>query len=144
MSLSNSAPTELTSALKQLKVFSCLEQHPLNSEAEKEQLRQAILLVVRLADYHNLGICADNGKQSLEALAVYLCAFGYPVPPSPQELDSIEAPIYVKFNLKKQSLYWDSYSGEYRGVLISCQSSEYDELNGTFGHFPLDLFTAAV
>ncbi len=37
------------------------------------------------------------------------------------------------------SYYLDQYTGEYRGVLVSCQSED-DLIAGTYGHFPLDLF----
>ncbi|NES92001.1 DUF1824 family protein, partial [Okeania sp. SIO2B9] len=41
----------------------------------------------------------------------------------------------------KESYHLESYIGEYRGVLVSCQSAEDTGINGTYGHLPLDLFT---
>ena len=38
------------------------------------------------------------------------------------------------------SYYLDDYIGKYRGVLVSCQSED-DKIVGTYGHFPLDLFS---
>jgi len=48
--------------------------------------------------------------------------------------------VYIKYNTQRQASYLDSYTGTYRGVLVSCQS-ENDQLVGTYGHFPLDLFS---
>ncbi|MGL5508894.1 MAG: DUF1824 family protein [Microcoleaceae cyanobacterium] len=48
--------------------------------------------------------------------------------------------MYIKFNGMKQTYHLDSYQGEYRGVLVSCQSSDPQMVNGTYGHLPLDLF----
>ena len=39
-----------------LKKYSCTEIKPVESEAEKQRLRQAILLVCSLCEYENLGI----------------------------------------------------------------------------------------
>jgi hypothetical protein len=41
--------------------------------------------------------------------------------------------------IQKDSFYIDAYTGSYRGVLVACQSDN-EELQGTYGHFPLDLF----
>jgi hypothetical protein len=55
------------------------------------------------------------------------------------EKTTVEGAVYIKFNTQKKTYYLDSYTGSYRGVLVSCQS-ENDTLVGTYGHFPLDLF----
>jgi hypothetical protein len=55
------------------------------------------------------------------------------------EKTAVDGAIYLKFNTQKKTYYLDSYTGSYRGVLVSCQS-ENDTLVGTYGHFPLDLF----
>ncbi|MGK7905365.1 MAG: DUF1824 family protein [Hormoscilla sp.] len=132
--------TEATvaAALKLLKLFSCTETKSVDSEAEKTRLREALLLIVNLSDSQNLGICADNPAQAFDALASYLEALGYKMPPG--ERPSHSNPVYLKFNSQKMSYYLDDYTGKYRGVLVSCQSSESEELNGTYGHLPLDLF----
>ena len=55
-------------------------------------------------------------------------------------ITSFEGAVYIKFNGQNQKYYLDSYTGTYRGVLVSCQSSMYDSINGTYGYLPLDLF----
>ena len=130
----------VAAALKLLKLFSGTETKSVDSEAEKAQLRAALLTVVNLSDSQNLGICADNRTQAIDALASYLQALGYEMPGDPADIPSQENPVYLKFNSQKMSYYLDDYTGKYRGVLVSCQSSESDELNGTYGHLPLDLF----
>ncbi|MGL5033413.1 MAG: DUF1824 family protein, partial [Microcystaceae cyanobacterium] len=62
-------------------------------------------------------------------------------PKSGETTPEIEGPVYLKFNTKKMSHYLDTYDGSYRGVLISCQMED-DNLTGTYGYFPLNLFAA--
>lgn len=143
MSIPN--PTHLLTveqALKLLGEFSCTETKSVDSAAEKAQLRQALLLITRLSDYQNLGVCADTVQQGLLALETYLKALGYNFPLDTTGVNASIAPVYIKFNTLKGSYYLDTYTGKYRGVLVSCQSSESEAINGTYGHFPLDLFSA--
>jgi len=98
-------------ALKLLKEYGCIKLKIAQSSEEEEALRQAILLVNQGSESINLGICADNNEA-----------------------------VYIKYNTQRQASYLDSYTGTYRGVLVSCQS-ENDQLVGTYGHFPLDLFS---
>ena len=139
MSIQNSQNLTLEAALKLLKTFSCNDAIALDSETEKNQLRQALKMVVDLSDSQNLGICADNAQQALQTLKQYLIALEYPTLKEYGNIP-IDTPIYLKFNTQKMSYYIDSYTGHYRGVLVACQSSENDNLAGTYGHFPLDLF----
>jgi hypothetical protein len=139
--MSSQKATDLTveKALKILKKYSCSENKTVNSEAEKEQLRQALLLIISLSEWENIGICASNEREGFTALKSYLQAFGYDNDFKIEEEVNIQEPIYIKFNTQKMSHYLVSYTGKYRGVLVSCQV-ENDELVGTYGHFPLDLF----
>ena len=132
-------PTDLTAevAQKVLKDFSL--DTLVESAAEKALVRQALLVIADLSDYQNLGVCADTAEQGFSALASYLEALGYKVTLD-RALTSVAGAVYLKFNTKRESYYLDSYTGQYRGVLVSCQSSDYEEINGTYGHFPLDLF----
>ncbi|WP_322112000.1 DUF1824 family protein [Aerosakkonema funiforme] len=123
-----------------LKQFSCIETKPIESEQEKALLRQALLTIAKLSDYLNLGICADTAEQGFAALKTYLEGLGYKIRLDTSKTPSLESPVYIKFNTHKQSHYLDSYTGIYRGVLVSCQSSENDSISGTYGHLPLDLF----
>ncbi len=135
---------ETQAALKYLQVFSVKpESVDVSSEVERERLRSHLLQITRLADYHNLGVCADRGMAGFTALAHYLTALGYPVPFNLVQLPAITEPVYIKFNGKTLVHYHDRYTGDYRGVLISCLSSDYEPLNGTFGYFPLTLFDPA-
>lgn len=122
-----------------LKEYSYTQIKPVESEAEKQRLRQAILLVCSLSEYENLGICADNTEAGLAALSSYLKALGNTTKFSIENFPQSSTPVYIKFNTQKQSHYLDSYLGSYRGVLISCQSED-ERLTGTYGHFPLDLW----
>ncbi|MEB3308701.1 MAG: DUF1824 family protein [Snowella sp.] len=137
MSISTS-PTVYQS-LKLLKSYSCLEPKLVHSEAEKVELQQAIKQIVSLSEYENLGICADSSEIARQALNQYLNALGYEAQLDQNALPSQENPIYLKFNTQRMSHYLDGYDGQYRGVLISCQSED-DNITGTYGYFPLDLF----
>jgi len=136
----NQTNLTVAAALKLLKLFSCTETKSVDSDAEKAQLQEALLAIVNLSEHQNLGICADNPAKAIDALASYLQAFGYKMPGDRADIPSHENPVYLKFNSQKMSYYLDDYTGKYRGVLVSCQSSESEELNGTYGHLPLDLF----
>lgn len=140
MSTENLTNLNIEAALKLLKAFSCIETHTIDTESAKVELRQALLTIVDLSDTQNLGICAENAAEGFTALASYLQALGYKPPFDTADIPSTDDPVYIKFNTQRMSHYLDSYTGKYRGVLVSCQSSDYDEINGTYGHFPLDLF----
>ncbi|MFB2897612.1 DUF1824 family protein [Aerosakkonemataceae cyanobacterium BLCC-F50] len=135
-------PTNLTveQAEKILKEYSCTNIKVVESEAEKALLRQALKLIADLADYLNLGICAETTEQGFMALKNYLSGLGYNVSLDTQKAMEIPGSVYIKFNTNKQSFYLDSYTGNYRGVLVSCQSSAREDISGTYGHLPLDLF----
>ncbi|MGK7944314.1 MAG: DUF1824 family protein [Microcystaceae cyanobacterium] len=131
----------LQTALKLLHSFSLPSVKPMKSDAEKEELRQAIRLVVSRSEWENLGICADTASQAIASLNSYLKALEYePITVTeeilPKELGNA---VYLKYNSQKNTYYLDNYTGNYRGVLISCQG-ENDQITGTFGHFPLDLY----
>lgn len=128
----------LASALELLQSYSCITPKLITSTGEKAKVQEALLLVTKLADHQNLGICAEDIPTGLAALGSYAQALGYKLPIRSETAEI--SPVYIKFNAQKQSYYLDAYPGTYRGVLVSCQSSEYEVLNGTFGHFPLDLF----
>ena len=134
-------PTDLNidEALKILNLYSCAQVRNTEPSVEKEQLRQALLLVTNRSESENLGICADNAQQGFTALTSYLQALGYKNNLDRDALENNREPVYIKFNTAKMSYYIDEYIGKYRGVLVSCQSED-DKIVGTYGHFPLDLF----
>jgi hypothetical protein len=130
----------IAKAVKFLKIYSC---QPTNiqtpSETEIKQLREALLLVARESEWENLGVCADNLQQGLNALQSYLTALGYSYDFVPEQAESA-ASVYIKFNTRKMNYYADSYTGNSRGVLVAMQG-ENEAIIGTYGYFPLDLFS---
>jgi Domain of unknown function (DUF1824) len=126
-------------ALKILKQYSCIEQKFINSEAEKTELQQALLLVIKESDSYNLGICANNSPEAINTLKSYLKAFGQEFNSDSASVTDMNETVYLKFKILDKSYYIDTYSGDYRGVLVSCQA-ENDKITATYGHFPLDLF----
>jgi len=140
------SPEEITNltvedALTLLKEYSCIEIKTVDSLAEKQKLREALILITSLSEYTNIGVCADNPEIAFETLSSYLKVFGY----NYETIQSATIPdgfdgVYIKYNSKKMSYYLDSYSGNHRGVLVSCQGEDEARIIGTYGHFPLDLF----
>lgn len=132
----------LTEARKILDQYSCTDTKTPASLEEKVQLQSALLCIAQESEWENLGVCADSLYQGLQALASYLTAMGYPPNFDPATIHAEDQPIYIKFNTSKMSYFTDSYTGDYRGVLVSCQSEE-DTVAGTYGHLPLDLFSTS-
>jgi hypothetical protein len=131
----------IEAAQKLLNQYICTDATTTALELDKSGVRQAILLLVGLSDYCNVGICADNSSQGFAALQEYLVAFDYEVP---FELDAVpekDEPVYIKFNAHNSTYYLDRYTGAYRGVLVSCLADQHEQINGTYGHLPLDLFS---
>lgn len=139
MSNQKNSSLNVEEALSILREYSCIQIKPVNSEAEKQKLRQALLLINGLSDYENLGICADNSHQGYGVLTSYLQGLGYEIKLDSNSFSTSDSPVYIKYNSQKMSHFLDSYTGTYRGVIVSCQSED-DNIVGTYGHFPLDLF----
>jgi hypothetical protein len=136
--METTAPLSLGEAQAILRRLNCLNRDFVASTAEQEQLQQALLLVAQHSDYQILGICADSLAQGLAALRDYTHMLGYQLNlPKPA---SIEGTVYIKFNPKSGICYVDSYIGDHRGVLVSCQSAYDSGINEMYGHLPLDLF----
>ena len=133
------AHLSIKEAQKILEAFNCTGSQTV-TQSEKVLIRQALLLLTNLSDYQNLGICADNAAQGFTALESYLKALGYEAPLEQVDSKSLVGPVYIKFSTQRGSYYLDSYTGQYRGVLVSCQSLANESVNGTYGHLPLDLF----
>ncbi len=128
-------------AINLLKEFSCIEQKFINSELEKQQLSQAVKLISDLADCQNFGICADNIDTAINTLKNYLQATGYQHEVKLDKEAIVEKdPVYLKFRTETMSSILSNYQGEYRGVLISIFASYNQEIEGTYGYLPLDLF----
>lgn len=130
------APTR-DQAHRLLKQFDCQSTAPTLSAEEKAELREALRLVAQHSDYQMLGVCASSQTEGWRALEQYAIALGYaPRPPAA----SLAGPVYLKFNPKSSLCYADTYPGEHRGVLVSCQSTDPDDINDLYGHLPLDLW----
>jgi len=140
--MSNASPSpsalSLAAAHQLLKQWDCT-QPELIATLDRTQLSEALLLVARHSDYQILGICADDLRQGQLALQHYAVLLGYEPDLSQLEGRSLDGSVYLKFNPKTGLCYVDSYTGPYRGVLISCQSAYESGVNDTYGHFPLDL-----
>ena len=127
----------LASTLTLLKSYSCITPKAVPPE-EKVPLQDAIAEVVQRSEGLNFGICADSPEQALQTLQHYLKGLGYEVTLEDSPEHSVAGATYLKYSLERQAFYLDDYVGDYRGVLVSCQGDE--EIAGTYGHFPLDLF----
>ncbi|MGB3491796.1 MAG: DUF1824 family protein [Elainellaceae cyanobacterium] len=127
-----------------LKQFDCVKPgaQPPASTASFSTLQQALQVVAQHSDFQILGICANSVEEGVAALHSYASALGYSVGQLPESFQSTQGPAYIKFNAKAQILYADSYTGDHRGVLVSCQSAYSDGLNEMYGHLPLTLFDA--
>ncbi|MFB8790893.1 MAG: DUF1824 family protein, partial [Potamolinea sp.] len=135
MSTQNSINLTVQAAQELLKPFNCLEGKSVNSESEKDLIRQALLLLTKHSDYQIFGVCADTTTQGLAALKNYAEALGY----TPNfDITPIEGAVYIKFNPNSGLCYLDSYTGIHRGVLVSYQSSDEEGINEMYGHLPVD------
>ncbi len=128
----------LMNSLALLKDYSRLEIRIPQDQSERAELRQAIAWICEQSESENLGICAADQALAELALAQYLAGLGYGYAIATQET-AIEGPVYLKCNTQSLRFYVDSYEGDYRGVLIACQTED-ESLAGTYGYFPLDLF----
>ncbi|MDR9402737.1 MAG: DUF1824 family protein [Halothece sp. Uz-M2-17] len=132
---------ELTQARKLLDQYSCTEQKSVKTQQEKQNLQAAIKQMTQESEWENLGVCADNTQQAITALKEYLTAFGYDIKPiNFEQVSALESSVYIKFSTKQMGFYQDNYTGDYRGVLVSCQAED-ELIAGVYGHLPLDLFT---
>lgn len=120
--------------------FDCLTPDRAQA-ADRAQIRTALAQVTQQSDYQILGICADTLDDAKHALQTYATALGYN--PPIDSLQPVEGPVYLKFNPRSGLCYADSYTGDHRGVLVSCQSAYEDGLNQMYGHLPLDVFASA-
>lgn len=124
-------------AVKLLRLFTCIDRLPPEQIPSYDAIRAALSVVREHSDYQILGICADDMTQAEQAMASYIQALNYKFRPA---VPPVEGPIYVKYNPKMRSCHSDTYVGQHRGVLVSCQSEYDSDVNELFGHLPLDLF----
>lgn len=134
----NQTNLTLEAANKILKDFDCINMNSTELTAKKTLIREALLIVTDHCDNQIFGVCADTAEQGILALKSYLDALGYD---ENINLNSVAGTVYIKFNPKTGLCYIDSYLGNHRGVLISCQSAYSEGINQMYGHLPIDLFT---
>lgn len=130
-------PLTLDVAVQLLRRFTCLDRLTPEDIPAPEVTRQALHIVADRSDYQIFGICADTVAEANQALQDYLAVLQYDDRPT---LTPLEGPVYVKYNPHTGLCHAAPYGGEYRGVLVSCQSAYDQDINETFGHLPLDLF----
>ena len=94
--MSTQEPTTLTleKSQKILKDFTCLDMQSVASSLEKQELREAILLVASLSDYQMLGVCASSTDEGFVALEAYLTALGYQPVLDPNSVTSFTSAVY--------------------------------------------------
>ncbi|MEB3164551.1 MAG: DUF1824 family protein [Prochlorothrix sp.] len=129
-----------TSAETFLNRFICLEDIDGIAEDDRAKIREALSLLIPKSDYQTLGVCAEALPQAVTALNQYLKGLGHDLSLAVPEGEAPKGAVYLKYNTRKQGYYLDRYQGPYRGVLVSLQSDYADGIQGTYGHFPLDLF----
>lgn len=127
-------------AISLLRAYSGIVPKTVDSETEKQQLRSAIKLVVSLADAQNLGICASHPQEAFDALDSYLQALGYNFD-YPNNIGAEKKPVYLKFSTERMSYSISPYDGQYRGVLITIFAHNHDDIVGTYGYLPINLFS---
>ncbi|MGB3614450.1 MAG: DUF1824 family protein, partial [Elainellaceae cyanobacterium] len=133
------AMTDIDAACQLLKKIEYRPIDTLDRPANAE-VQVALKTVAQKSEFQIFGVCAGSLGEGVTALKDYTQALGYEIP---QDLtfDPVEEAVYIKFNPKTGLIYADSYSGDHRGVLVSCQSDHDDGLNEMYGHLPLDLFS---
>ena len=129
---------DINEALSILKQHSCLTPKTVVHQREKEQLKSAINTIVNLSSAQNFGICAGSSQEALDTLGQYLQALGYQFDMT--STANSDDPSYLKFSTERMAYNINSYDGEYRGVLMTIFAPHNQDLEGTYGHFPLDLF----
>ncbi|MGD1853966.1 MAG: DUF1824 family protein [Leptolyngbyaceae cyanobacterium] len=134
----NPTSANLKKIRQQLARFSTLVVPPQLSQAQKQELIDALLWFSDLADYETLGICTDTLAAGKAATEAYVSRLARPIT---LDLPEREGAVYLKFNTLKGAWYLDDYVGPNRGVLVSFHASEaeYDLVNGTYGPITLDL-----
>ena len=139
--LTVSNPTDRLKAVRQALIRLSLAQTPTDlSEDQKGAVRSALLWLNEMSEYQTIGICSESIAEAEPALKGYVAALSAPI--------NVDLPteqtgaVFLKFNTLKNAWYLDGYSGESRGVLVTYHTTEagMDDVNGTYGPFPLDLF----
>ena len=137
------SPSETLTKLKEIRkhlVGLTLIHTPAELSAEQKQtVREYLLWLNEHSEYQTLGICASTLPEAETSLKSYIAALSQPIQ---VDIPPQDGAVFLKFNTLKNAWYLDGYTGDSRGVLITYHTSEpeLDDVNGTYGPFPLDLF----
>jgi hypothetical protein len=107
----------------------------------RDRLRHHLKTLAELSDYQTFGVCSPTVQGGFTALKSYVNALCYE---ARFEIPIAPEPVYIKFHSLSKSWYLESYPGAGRGVLITFHSNINDDLNGTYGYFPLNLYEVDV
>lgn len=131
--------TKLKSTRQHLTEVSLIHAPTALSEAQKQTICEELLWLNEQSEYQTLGICADSLEAAEAALKGYVGVLSQPIQ---VDIPPQAGAVFLKFNTLKNAWYLDGYSGDSRGVLVTYHTSEpeLDDVNGTYGPFPLDLF----
>ena len=131
--------TKIKTIRKHLIKVSLLTTETDLSAEQKQTIREELLWLNEQSEYQTLGICAESLAAAEAALKNYVAALSQPIQ---VDIPPQSGAVFLKFNTLKNAWYLDGYSGDSRGVLVTYHTSEpeLDEVNGTYGPFPLDLF----
>ncbi|MGD1866696.1 MAG: DUF1824 family protein [Phormidesmis sp.] len=130
---------KLKAIRKQLIEISLIHTPAELSDEQKQTIREHLLWLNEQSEYQTLGICASTLSEAEAALKSYVGALSQPIQ---VDIPPQDGAVFLKFNTLKNAWYLDGYTGDSRGVLVTYHTSEpeMDEVNGTYGPFPLDLF----
>ncbi len=133
-------PTAKLKAVRQgLITISLLHAPAELSDSQAQAIRSALLWLNDISEYQTLGVCAGSLADAEAAVKGYVAALSQPIN---VDIPAQDGAVFLKFNTLKNAWYVDGYSGDSRGVLVTYHTSEpeLDDVNGTYGPFPLDLF----
>ncbi|MEM6592808.1 MAG: DUF1824 family protein [Cyanobacteria bacterium P01_C01_bin.73] len=130
-------PQDLRSQRRMLLPYSRFDCPPTLDASTRSSICQVLQTFDQLADYETLGVCAEDLDSARVSLEAYLRAFGITVS---LKIPERSGSVYLKFNTLNGQWYLDSYTGRSRGVLVTFHASDAEEIGGTYGPFPLDLF----
>lgn len=109
------------------------------SDEQAQTVRDYLLWLNEQSEYQTLGICASSLDEAQTSLKGYVGALSQSIQ---VDIPPRDGAVFLKFNTLKNAWYVDDYAGDSRGVLVTYHTSEpeLEDVNGTYGPFPLNLF----
>ncbi|MEM6599150.1 MAG: DUF1824 family protein [Cyanobacteria bacterium P01_C01_bin.69] len=139
----DSSTAEIAAKLKAIRKYlieiSLLHTPAELSDEQRKEVCDRLLWLNEQSEYQTLGICADTLTEAIATLKNYVSALSQPIQ---VDIEPRDGAVFLKFNTLKNAWYVNGYTGDSRGVLVTYHTSEseLDDVNGTYGPFPLDLF----